>query len=74
MATTDTDKAWRTARRTTGLARFERTTRGYKTPGTIAAGRWEMLRRATEDEYRRLIQRARAKMAGRVLSHLRPTG
>jgi hypothetical protein len=34
------DKQVMQARRESGLARFERTTKGWKTPGTRENGRW----------------------------------
>jgi len=58
-------QAIRKARRITGLARFEREcktdtmsgikTKAYKIPGSISAGKWEMLRSATFSLYKKIL-------------------
>ena len=49
------EEAVKKARRITGLARFERTVRGYTIPGSAAAGRYAMLRTVTFNEADRLM-------------------
>jgi hypothetical protein len=51
----DTTALLRKARRKTGIATFERTMRGWRTPGTAAHGSWCSLRRFTEQAYRVLV-------------------
>jgi hypothetical protein len=48
------DKNLRKARKLSGLARFERTTKGWRIPGTREAGRWFMLQRRCWDILARL--------------------
>ena len=48
------DKIVQRARKLSGLARFERTTKGWKTPGTQAAGRWSSLNRRCCDIQRQI--------------------
>tara|TARA_R110000751_G_scaffold99425_5_gene192966 strand:+ start:110 stop:484 length:375 start_codon:yes stop_codon:yes gene_type:complete len=52
------DKIVQRARKLSGLARFERTTKGWKTPGTQAAGRWASLNRRCCDIQRQLTDAA----------------
>lgn len=48
------DKDLRKARKLSGLARFERTKKGWKIPGTQAAGMHHMLQRRCWDILRQL--------------------
>ena len=48
------DEIVKKARKLSGLARFERTTKGWKTSGTQAAGRWASLNRRCCDIQRQL--------------------
>ncbi len=48
------DKNLRKARKLSGLARFERTTKGWKIPGTQAAGMHHILQRRCWDILRQL--------------------
>ena len=50
----ESQRLMKQARKQTGLARFERTTKGWRTPGTRANGEWSMLKAATDDLYNKL--------------------